>query len=147
MRITLRSYYAVIALAVMASRSGEGGRVRMEEISAEHPIPEPFLLQIFQVLRRGGLIRSKRGTGGGYALTRPPDRITLSEILQVVEGPILPSPLEERANGREIPSGWAGLEDLWGEIRSKVLEVGDSHTLADIAERLNRREDAEMYYI
>ncbi|NUN97736.1 MAG: Rrf2 family transcriptional regulator [Candidatus Omnitrophica bacterium] len=146
MKITLRGYYAMLALASMAGKGQNGGLVRLEEMTERHSIPENFLLQIFQALKRAGLVRSKRGVHGGFQLTRPPHRITLAEIIESVEGRILPGPLEERPEPTHRPESWRALDGFWEELRERVRGEVDAYTLADLADRIHAPE-SEMYHI
>jgi Rrf2 family protein len=145
-RITLRGYYAILALTCLARTTGSEGRTRVEEIAIKHPIPETFLLQIFQSLKRSGLIQSKRGAHGGFQLAKSPDQISLSEIIESVEGQLLPSPLEERADLLQVPASWHELDSFWSELRQKIHEVIDTYSLADLTDRIQSRGE-EMYYI
>ena len=146
MKITLRGYYAILALASLARNPSPESRTRVEDIAGQHPIPDAFLLQIFQTLRRSGLIQSKRGAHGGFQLAKPPGQILLSEIIESVEGKILPSPLEERSDLTQRPAAWQALDSFWDELRGRIREVVDTYSLADLAEKIDRRDDA-MYYI
>jgi len=147
MKLTLRTYYAVLALSAMTEESPVDERWRrIEEIGKDRGISESFLLQVFQDLKKSGLVTSKRGAGGGYALSRPAETITLAEIIESVEGPILPSPSEDRGNGTRHPAAWRGLDRIWEDVRGQVREVAEGHTLDVIAKRLNA-EDSQMYYI
>ncbi len=146
MRITLRGYYAILALTSMASHPSPDTRTRVEDISEKHPIPDAFLLQIFQTLKRSGLVKSKRGAHGGFQLTRPAEQIFLSEIIESVEGIILPSPLEERKDLVERPIAWQALDAFWDELRGRIRDVIDTYSLADLVERVEVKQE-EMYYI
>jgi Rrf2 family protein len=130
----------------MASHSSPDARTRVEDISDQHPIPDAFLLQIFQTLKRSGLVQSKRGAHGGFQLARPPEQIFLSEIIESVEGKILPSPLEERADLSECPPSWRQLDAFWDELRGRIRAVVETYSLADLVEKVNVKQEG-MYYI
>lgn len=66
----------------------EGGPTSVRDIAERTAIPQPYLEQILLALKGAGLVRSKRGVGGGYVLARAPHEIRLSEILSAVDGPI-----------------------------------------------------------
>jgi Rrf2 family protein len=146
MRITLRGYYAILALTSMARAEVSDGRLRIEDIARRHPIPEAFLLQIFQVLKRSGLVQSRRGARGGFHLARPAEKITLAEIIESVEGKILPCPTEERGDLLDQPPAWRELNAFWDELRGRVRATAEEYTLADLADRIYR-EEGEMYHI
>ena len=147
MKLTLRTYYAVLALSAMIDESPAEERWhRIEEIATERGISESFLLQVFQDLKKTGLVNSKRGAQGGYALGRPPEKINLAEIIESVEGPILPCPVEDRGNGAAHPECWRALDRIWEDVRGQVHEVAEGHTLDEIAKRL-KSDNPKMYYI
>src|SRR6478672_7085410 len=87
MQFSKKAEYALRAVLAM-SRSAPGTVFSIQSLSHEERIPLKFLEQILLVLRKGGLLQSKRGAGGGYQLGRPPNRITLGEILALVDGPL-----------------------------------------------------------
>ncbi|GMV67030.1 MAG: hypothetical protein AMXMBFR75_28250 [Candidatus Hinthialibacteria bacterium] len=146
MKLTLRGYYAILALTTLARNLGQENQTRLEEIAEQHPIPETFLLQIFQTLKRSGLIQSKRGAHGGFQLARSPESIRLSEIIESVEGEILPSPMNERGEGAGLNDTCSALDSFWKELRDRVKEMFDSYSLADVTERVHNRKEP-MYYI
>src|ERR1017187_3285989 len=88
MQITRAGEYGVLGLMHLARRPS-GQRVMLEEISRVEKIPRTFLAKIFQDLAKGGLIRSNRGAGGGFALARNSSQITVLEIIEAIEGKII----------------------------------------------------------
>ncbi|MBW2500535.1 MAG: Rrf2 family transcriptional regulator [Deltaproteobacteria bacterium] len=87
MRFSRRVQYAICGIFDLAY-NGAGEPVRVRAIGERQQIPYRFLEQIFQSLRRADLVRGKRGPGGGYVLTRPPEEISLREVVEAVEGPL-----------------------------------------------------------
>jgi Rrf2 family protein len=85
MQITRAEEYAVIGLLYLA-RQSQGRTVMLDEICEAERIPKSFLAKIFQSLVRGGFVRSHRGAGGGFSLSRPAAEINLLQIFQCVEG-------------------------------------------------------------
>ena len=89
MRLSTKGRYAVMAMADLArhgrSESGEGRAVSLAEIATRQEISLSYLEQLFARLRKGGLVRSVRGPGGGYRLARPTSEIRVSEILAAVD--------------------------------------------------------------
>ena len=77
------------------------GPTAVRDIAERTGLPQPYLEQILLALKGAGLVRSKRGVGGGYVLARPPEEITLSQIVSAVDGPIVAgdfgAPPRERA--------------------------------------------------
>jgi Rrf2 family protein len=80
MKITKKGEYAMRALVDLALNYDRGMR-QIQDIVREERIPEKFLEQILVVLKNGGFVHSKRGIGGGYFLNKPPEEISLGEII------------------------------------------------------------------
>src|SRR5690606_12874833 len=87
-RVSTPGGYACRALLSLAPRVDESGPTSVRDIAERTGLPQPYLEQILLALKGAGLVRSKRGVGGGYVLARPPEQILLSEILSAVDGPI-----------------------------------------------------------
>lgn len=86
MKISKKSEYAIRALADLAARPPEPGWTQISQIAEATRIPEKFLEQILLALKNGGLLKSKRGSDGGYALKLPPEQITLETVVTLLEG-------------------------------------------------------------
>jgi len=87
MRLSHQVQYAICGAFDLAY-NGQGAPVRIREIALRQGVPARYLEQIFQRLRRAGLVTSKRGPGGGYQLARPAAEITLRNVVEAVEGPL-----------------------------------------------------------
>jgi Rrf2 family protein len=87
-RVSTRGDYASRALLSLALHGGDTP-VSVRDIAARTALPQPYLEQILLALKGAGLVRSKRGVGGGYVLARPPEEITLGDIVSAVDGPIV----------------------------------------------------------
>ena len=94
MNISMKSRYAVRALTELARReeTQPGKPVRLGDIADSREMPLQFLEQVFAALRRAGVVRSRRGAAGGYALARPAAEITVLEVVAALDG--VPSPAE-----------------------------------------------------
>ena len=89
MRISKKAEYALRALVTMARQKKSW---RIEELSARENIPVKYLEQILLALRHAGILTSKRGVGGGYALLQPASKISVGEIIRILDGPLAPVP-------------------------------------------------------
>ena len=109
----------------------QGALVKAEDIAHAHGIPLRFLLNILIELRHAGLVESQRGSVGGYRLARPPETITLAEVVRALSSP---EGQGVKAGTRRPPySGAAsGLEDLWGEAYSSLETLLGTVTLAAV---------------
>jgi Rrf2 family transcriptional regulator, iron-sulfur cluster assembly transcription factor len=90
MGLTQKTEYAIRGMLYVA-RLEDGQSASLDIIASEMKVPRPFLAKIFQTLVKSGLIKSSRGVGGGFMLVRPPEQITLCEIVEAMEGPIIPN--------------------------------------------------------
>jgi Rrf2 family protein len=131
MHLSARADYAVRALVEVAAANGQP--VRREQIATAQSIPIKFLNNILQQLKVAGLIRTVRGTEGGYLLTRSPARITLADVIRAVDGPLAnirgESPEAVAYTGSAAP-----LRDVWIAVRASMRNVLEHVTLLDVAQ-------------
>ena len=146
MRISAKGEYAIKALLDLALQR-ERGLIPIQEIATRQAIPQRYLEQVLLALKRAGLLTSKRGSAGGYHLTRPPEEITVGDVLRAVEG--TGAAFEPQRRGGRSTSERHDLAELWAEISSAVSKVVDRLTFGDLAARaLARRSAARpMYHI
>jgi Rrf2 family protein len=140
-RVSTRGDYAARALLSLAlSGSGPDAPTprSVREIAERTALPQPYLEQILLALKGAGLVRSKRGVGGGYLLARPPSEITLSQIVSAVDGPIQLGDFgEPHLNGACDHEGQCVLLAVWSSAGDHMRRFLDSFTLADIAAAAN----------
>jgi Rrf2 family protein len=130
MRVSAKADYAVRAAVELAS-AGEGP-VKGERIAHAQEIPLKFLENILGELRHAGLVRSQRGTEGGYWLSRPPEEITIADVIRAVEGP-LASVRGEPAEALNYAGSARALGELWVAVRASLRGVLEHVTLRDVA--------------
>ncbi len=145
MELSCKSEYAILALIELATHYQSGEPLQIRQIAAQQNIPDRYLEQLLATLRRGGLVRSQRGSKGGYLLAREPWKITLFEVLGCLEG-LDVSPTEEDIKPRTLESGV--IEEIWLEARLAANSVLQSYTLATLCEKRDSRKQFDiMYYI
>ena len=136
MRVSTRGDYASRALLSLALHANGEAPTSVRDIAERTGLPQPYLEQILLALKGAGLVRSKRGVGGGYVLARPPSEITLSQIVMAVDGPIVAGdfgrPHEDGACEHE---GQCVLLAVWEEVGEHMRSHLDSFTLADMVAR------------
>lgn len=137
MKLSVKVDYACRVLAQLSKAHGTDDLAHIEDLARAEAVPANYLVQILSELRNGGLISSRRGKQGGYALARSPDDITLYDILTLIEGDVLE--LNESAEGQ---SG-RRVDQAWREIRQALEEKCRSIPLS----RLTPKASGEMYYI
>jgi len=135
-KVSTRGDYASRALLSLALHRDADGPTSVRDIAERTGLPQPYLEQILLALKGAGLVRSKRGVGGGYVLARQPDEITLGQIVSAVDGPIAVGDFgEPHQDGACEHEGQCVLLTVWADVGEHMREHLDSFTLADIAAR------------
>jgi Rrf2 family protein len=129
-RISAKVDYAVRAAVQLAAAEG-AGPVKGDEIAAAQDIPINFLENILSLLRNAGFVMSRRGADGGYWLAVPADRITVADIVRVVDGP-LAAVRGVRPSELDFPPPAEPLRDVWVAVRASLRAILEDVTLADI---------------
>lgn len=129
MHITARVDYAVRTLLELAA-AGEGP-AKAEALASAQSIPHKFLEAVLGDLRRGGLVRSRRGPEGGYWLARPAAEISIADIIRTVEGP-LASVRGDRPEDVVYTGAAERLRDVWIAVRVNLRAVLEEVSLADV---------------
>jgi len=141
MRVSSRADYGVRALFDLAQRYGQGP-TQSRDIAARQRIPEAYLHQVLGALNRAGLVRSTRGPQGGHDLAREPHRITLWEILHVLDGPDRRGhPHPEAAAGHDV------IHAVWHDLQCRSDDLLRAISLADLLERHRAAAAAANYSI
>jgi Rrf2 family protein len=130
MQVTAKVDYAVRAMVELAASGG--GPVKGEAIANAQEVPLRFLENILIELRHAQLVRSQRGTEGGYRLARPAEEITLADVIRTVEGPIA-SIRSERPDELSYSGVAVPLREVWVALRASMRAVLETVTLADVA--------------
>ena len=129
MKVSTRGDYAARALLSLALH-GSDEPTSVKEIAERTNLPQPYLEQILLAAKGAGLVRSKRGVGGGYVLARPADQITLAEILAAVDGP-----LTTFVSEHDHCEGHCVLQEVWVGVSEEMRQVLERVTLAELVER------------
>jgi Rrf2 family protein len=144
MKISAKTEYACVAMLELAARFGSGEPVRIRKIAERHDVPPRFLVQILLQLKGAGLVASTRGAAGGYHLIRPPEQLSLGEVMQVIEG-------SSNGNGQACSASPDSpavkvLMKAWQDVAAKEREMLNGITFAELLSRA-KQEDEQMYYI
>jgi Rrf2 family protein len=129
-RVSAKADYAIRA-AVELAASGDGP-VKGERIAQAQEIPPNFLENILGDLRNAGLVASRRGADGGYWLAKPPDAVSLADVIRAVDGP-LANVRGVRSEQIEYQGSAEKLRDVWVAVRASLRGVLETVTLADLA--------------
>lgn len=131
MRLSTKGRYGLKAMFELALNQGDGP-VSLKYIAEKQNLSDQYLEQLFSTLRRAGLIKSIRGAQGGYLLSRDATKITVGDILRVLEGPIAPSDcvLDDEPDCKR--AGHCVTQLVWEKIKDSIESVVDSITLQDM---------------
>jgi Rrf2 family iron-sulfur cluster assembly transcriptional regulator len=136
MQITRSEEYGLRGMVFLAKQPLEKVTL-VSEVSKVQNIPETFLAKIFQRLSKAGLLRSIRGSNGGFTLGRPPHEITMREVIEALEGPIALNRCLIR-EGECDEESVCTLYPVWKEAQQRLLEILDRTTMEDLAKRMVR---------
>jgi Rrf2 family protein len=137
LKLTTKTRYGVRAVFDIAYHS-EGGAAQAKDIARRQKIPQRYLEQIFQELKRAGIVDARRGPRGGYSLKRAPEQIRLSDLVCALQGPI-----EQFFVTGGDPQDVH--DSLWRDMARKVTACFDEVTVRDLCERRNKQQT--MYFI
>jgi Rrf2 family iron-sulfur cluster assembly transcriptional regulator len=129
MKVSTRGDYAARALLSLALHDSDRP-TSVKEIAERTTLPQPYLEQILLAVKGAGLVRSKRGVGGGYVLARPAAEITLAAIVAAVDGPITTVMGEH-----DHCEGHCVLQEVWVDVSDETRGILERVTLADLVAR------------
>lgn len=140
MRITSSVEYATRLMTALG-REHAGAPVSAERLAAADNIPADYVSQLLVKLRRAGLVESRRGSAGGYALSRPPDEITLGHIVRAVDGEVFEDVCGKYEKGKKDCRHQDGcsISPVWRRLGAMVTQYFDSVTLAAILDERGAR--------
>jgi Rrf2 family protein len=134
-KVSTRGDYACRALLSLALH-GDAQPTSVRDIAERTGLPQPYLEQILLALKGAGIVRSKRGVGGGYVLARDPGDMTLAQIVSAVDGPIVVGDFgEPHQNGACDHEGQCVLLEVWADVGNHMRRHLGSYTLADMVRR------------
>jgi Rrf2 family protein len=141
MKVSAKTEYACLAMLELAAHYGSNEPVRIRAIADEHGIPSRFLVQILLQLKGAGYVASTRGASGGYQLVKPPEEISLGEVMAVIEGQDaeVSSTTSKSATARV-------LKNAWREVAQVEYDTLRSITFADLVDRIHKQNE-NMFYI
>jgi Rrf2 family protein len=133
MELTRKGEYAIRGILYLASRP-QGKVALISEIAESAEVPKSFLAKIFQSFAKVGLVSSFRGTGGGFVLARPASQITLREVVEAVEGPIVPNRcLIEK--GTCLHDDTCSVHPVWRRVQNEVVAILDGITIEELVSK------------
>ena len=132
MKLTTKSEYSLLALIYMA-RNGQDQFMKIEEICSKCDIRKKYLELLFMILRQNGYLKTKRGTSGGYKLAKPPSKISVAEIIRVMDGALAATESVSKYFFSETPlEKEKKIIKVFKEIRDYIATKLEAVTLADL---------------
>lgn len=131
MELTRKGEYAIRGIVYLATRPDDQVCL-LSDIAAAVDVPPTFLAKIFQQFSKIGLVRSYRGTGGGFILGRAADKISLLEVVEAVEGPIIPNRCVIGGDNCDR-SNTCQVHPVWVNVQSQVREILAAVSLKELA--------------
>ena len=147
MKISTKIRYGARAMLELASHYGEGP-IELKEIAKKENISLKYLEQVINPLRAAGLVKSIRGSKGGYSLAKPPSDICLYDVVETLEGPLnLLECLRDPKVCQKVPS--CVTRDIWEEVSEAISKIFYSVTLEEMVNRKRDKEErhSPMYQI
>ena len=147
MKISTRIRYGARAILELASRYGEGP-IELKEIAKKENISLKYLEQVIIPLRSAGLVKSVRGSKGGYSLAKPPSEICLNDLVEILEGPINLVECLRNPTACQRSSSCV-TRDIWKEVSEATYKIFHSVTLEEMVSRRKEKEGSipPMYQI
>lgn len=145
-----KAKYGLKALLYLAEHGAEGA-VLISAIAEDRRIPKKFLDAILLEMKNNGLLYSKKGKGGGYSLAKSPDKITVGQVIRILDGPLAPIPCVSQTAYRRcedcLDEAACGIRSVMRDVRDAIADILDNTTLADLATRGKGGEVVLMYEI
>lgn len=141
--LSTKGRYATRIITRLALLDTTARPARKKEIADAEAVSEDYTEQILVRLKDAGLVASHRGTKGGFSLARPPEKITVADVLDAMEGPIhiVPCMTEPCEHATECIT-----RDLWHAAERALLTVFNNTTVADLANRTRRKTSSQVNY-
>ncbi|MEQ8380813.1 MAG: Rrf2 family transcriptional regulator [Coleofasciculus sp. A1-SPW-01] len=145
MELSCKTEYTLLALLELTGHYNQGEPLQIRQIAAQQNIPDRYLEQLLATLRRGNIVRSQRGSKGGYLLAREPWTITLLDVINCLDGSTATT---SGSQTNAITEASAIVQETWQEVRDRTNDILRDYTLQDLWEKLNNRQQLNiMYYI
>jgi len=150
MKITYKGDYALKSVLDLAFQYDLNEPSPLSDISKRQDVPEKYLEQIMLILKKAGIVQSKRGKGGGFLLARAPEDITVGEIVRIIEGPVEPiacANLDGEIDCKD--ENQCAFRAVWSEVSAAISDIVDNTTFENIMRKTMdlRHEHNNMYYI
>ena len=149
-KLSTKGEYGLRAMYDLAELYGEGP-ISLKSVAARQDISEPYLEQLFALLKKSGIVKSVRGAQGGYTLSKEPREITVGEVIYALEGSFAPMDCVSTSNVEQCKRAeFCVTRQIWSKVKVAVDNVLDGITLQDMKDeaiKIRSGKDYYMYYI
>ena len=149
MKVSLRSTYGILAAVDLAMQAGSAP-IQAKSIARRQRIPARFLEQVLHAMKKAGLVASVRGAQGGYVLSKKPSELSIAEVLEALDGPILAvAGLNGQNPLRHSAKSDALLGKIWDRVYEAERHVLEAITVEELADQQRQLEEQRtlMYHI
>ncbi|MCX7821708.1 MAG: Rrf2 family transcriptional regulator [Brevinematales bacterium] len=143
MRLTTKTRYGLRLLLGFALRYNKG-YVQLNEVAKAEGVTEKYAEQIVRILKIGGLLTSQRGVQGGYILSYPPEKITVFQVVETLEGKFSIIDCVDKKNCERIST--CVVRKVWSKLTEDMIKTLKSITLADLVEDYKKENSAQVTY-
>jgi Rrf2 family protein len=140
MKVSAREEYACSAVLELALNYDSEAPIRVQDIAQRQAIPMKFLFQIMQILKRVDIVRSRRGTEGGFTLTHPPSQISVGDVIRAMSGPFVQLSSLDSGKGSQF-------KPIWDDVDRAIGGVLNSITFEELVRRERSGKRHLMYHI
>ena len=149
MKISAREEYACSAVLELALHYDSESPIRVQDIAQRQGIPMKFLFQIMQILKRVNIVKSRRGTEGGYVLTKAPGLITVGEVIRSMTGPFVQLSCLDSGNFADDcgKQNKCEFKPIWAEVDRAIGGVLNNITFEELVRRSRINQRQLMYHI
>jgi Rrf2 family protein len=156
--LSRKTQYTLRAMYSLARTYGQGPTL-ISKLARDETIPQDFLENILLLLKKKGLVASKKGKGGGYFLAQPPDTVTIGTVVRMIEGPLAPLPCASETAYRKcdecVDDRFCGTRIVMRQVRDATAKILDQTTLAQVCRSIDdaraefeaQESEFPMYYI
>jgi Rrf2 family protein len=148
MKITYKGDYALKAVLDLAIHYGEEEElVTARDLAGRIDAPVKFFEQVLMELKKGGIIKSKRGNEGGYLLSKSPSQITIGEVVRIIDGPIEPISCVKECYTECVNMDGCVFRNIWQRVYKATTDIIDHITFEDLVSQVNSNQKVVTYSI
>lgn len=149
MKFSTRGRYGVQIMVDLAQHATEGP-ISLKSVADRQKLSEHYLEQLVPELRKAGLVKSIRGSQGGYILAKSPEDIIIGDVIRILEGPIAPVDCTNESDGLSCceKTDFCVTREVWVKVRDSINDVVDSISLADLlkdGDKANGKRLSELF--